>query len=66
MQKTVVVRVERKFSHPKYKKVVARHKRFMAHNDEFDLKEGDLVKIQETRPLSKHKRFKVIEVLEKK
>ena len=63
MQKTVVVRVERKFRHPLYKKVIKRHKKFKAHNEKFDLKEGDLVKIKETRPISKTKHFEVIEKL---
>lgn len=66
MQKTVVVRVERKFTHPLYKKVVKRHKKFKAHNEKFDLKEGDIVKIKETRPISKTKHFEVIEVVKKK
>lgn len=61
MQKTVVVRVERKFIHPLYKKVVKRHKKYKAHNDRFDLKEGDIVKIEESRPISKDKHFRVIE-----
>ncbi len=63
MQKTVVVRVERKFRHPLYKKVVKKHKKFKAHNEKFDLKEGDIVKIRETRPISKEKHFEVIEKL---
>ena len=65
MQKTVVVRVERKFTHPLYRKVVKKHKKFKAHNERFDLKEGDVVKIKETRPLSKTKHFEVVEVVKK-
>jgi len=65
MQKTVVVRVERKFRHSLYEKVITRHKKYKAHNEDFDLKEGDLVKIIETRPISKDKYFKVIEKLSK-
>ena len=65
MQKTVVVRVERKFTHPLYRKVVKRHKKFKAHNERFDLKEGDVVKIRETRPLSKTKHFEVVEVVKR-
>lgn len=61
MNKTVTVKVERKFRHPLYKKVITRHKKYKAHNEKFDLKEGDWVKIEETRPLSKEKHFKVIE-----
>jgi len=65
MQKTVVVKVERKFRHPLYEKVITRHKNYKAHNEDFDLKEGDVVKIIETRPISKEKHFKVIEKLSK-
>ncbi len=65
MQKTVVVKVERKFRHPLYKKVVKKHKKFKAHNEKFNIKEGDIVKIRETRPLSKTKHFEVVEVVKK-
>jgi len=65
MQKTVVVKVERKFRHPLYEKVITRHKKYKAHNEDFDLKEGDVVKIKETRPISKDKHFKVVEKLSK-
>ncbi|MFN4212567.1 MAG: 30S ribosomal protein S17 [Microgenomates group bacterium] len=61
MNKTVTVKGERKFRHPLYKKVITRHWKYKAHNDKFDLKEGDWVKIEETRPLSKEKHFRVIE-----
>jgi len=60
MQKTVVVKVERKFQHPLYKKIITRDKKYKAHNDNLDLKEGDKVTIKETRPLSKEKHFMVI------
>jgi len=63
MQKTVVVKVERKFRHPLYEKVITRHKKYKAHNEEFKLKEGDMVKIIEMRPISKDKHFKVAEKL---
>lgn len=66
MNKTVVVRVERKFRHPLYKKVIRRHKKYMVDNQKLELKEGDLVKIKETRPISKNKHFKVVEKLEVK
>ncbi len=66
MQKTVVVKVVRTFSHPKYKKVVSKSKRYKAHNEGFNLREGDLVLIQESRPISKDKHFRVIKKLEKK
>lgn len=61
MAKTVVVKVERKFRHPAYKKVVIRHKKYKAHYEKDDLKVGDRVKIEETRPISKDKHFKVVE-----
>jgi len=63
MQKTVVVKVERKFRHPLYEKVIVRHKNYKVHNEDFELKEGDLVKIVEVRPISKDKHFKVFEKL---
>lgn len=63
MQKTVVVEVERVTRHPLYGKVIRRHKKYKAHNEKADIKEGDLVKIKETRPISKHKHFEVSEKL---
>ncbi len=63
MAKTVVVMVERKFRHAVYHKVIIRHKKFKAHNEKLDLIVGDLVKIEETRPISKDKHFIVIEKL---
>ncbi|OGK62194.1 30S ribosomal protein S17 [Candidatus Roizmanbacteria bacterium RIFOXYB2_FULL_38_10] len=66
MKKTVVVSVERKFRHPKYHKVIIRHKKYKAHNEIEGLKEADYVKIQETKPMSKEKRFIVIEKLKQK
>lgn len=60
MQKTVVVKVERTFSHPKYGKIVTRGKKYYAHNESCDLQVGDEVKIMETRPLSKLKRWRVV------
>lgn len=65
MQKSVVVAVERLFRHPKYQKVVKSRKKFMAHDEEEQCKIGDIVKIVETRPLSKMKRWNVIEILQK-
>ena len=64
MQKTVTVSVERKFTHPLYRKVIIRHKKYKAHNEDLDLKVGDWVMIEETRPISKDKHFKVIEKVE--
>ena len=62
MEKTVVVEIETKKRHPIYHKVVKRRRRFKAH-DEKGAKVGDAVVIEETRPLSKTKRWKVVEVL---
>ncbi|MFA5770786.1 MAG: 30S ribosomal protein S17 [Patescibacteria group bacterium] len=61
MINTVVVLVERKFRHPVYHKVIIRHKKFKAHNEKLELQMGDVVKIEETKPISKDKHFKVIE-----
>lgn len=63
MAKTVVVVVERKFRHAVYHKVIIRHKKFKAHNEKLALQVGDMVKIQETKPISKDKHFIVIEKL---
>jgi small subunit ribosomal protein S17 len=65
MSKTIVVRVERRFPHPKYKKVVTGYKKFYAHDDKSDAKVGDRVRIEETRPLSKLKRWRLVEVVER-
>lgn len=61
MNKTVVVEVESKLIHPRYRKVIIRHKKYKAHNDELELAVGDQVSIVETRPISKDKHFKVVE-----
>ncbi|ACE05633.1 MAG: 30S ribosomal protein S17 [Candidatus Amoebophilus sp.] len=63
--KTITVLVERKLKHPLYGKFVRRSKKFMAHDAENACNEGDRVKIMETRPLSKKKRWRLIEILEK-
>ncbi len=63
MQKTVVIKVERKFIHPRYWKVIIRHQKYKAHNENLDLKIGDKVKIEETKPISKDNHFQVIEKL---
>ncbi len=57
MDKTIVVRVERQFTHPLYKKTVRVHKKFMAHDEKNDAKIGDKVVIEEFRPLSRKKRW---------
>ncbi len=66
MDKTVVVKVERVYRHPMYGKVVKSHKKFYAHDENNQCKIGDVVKIMETRPLSKLKRWRVMEILQRK
>lgn len=65
MEKTVVVEVERRTQHPLYKKVVTRRKNYKAHDEENQCGIGDKVRIEECRPLSKDKRWRVIKILEK-
>lgn len=65
MQKTVVVRVERRVKHPRYSKYVVRHVNYKAHDEDSKLQIGDRVRIAETRPMSKDKRWRVVETLEK-
>ena len=62
MDKTVVVQVERTLRHPQYGKVITRAKKFYAHNENKPLQVGDEVTIVETRPMSKLKRWRVVEV----
>ena len=64
MQKTVVVAVENRAPHPKYGKIVVKTKRYKAHDEENQCKVGDRVRIQETRPLSRTKRWTIAEILE--
>lgn len=61
--KTIVVLVQRRTPHPLYKKVVTFHKKFTAHDENNTAKKGDTVRIAETRPLSKNKRWRLLEVL---
>jgi len=63
MTKTIVVRVERRFRHPQFKKVVTRYKKFYAHDEKSEAKQGDQVRIEETRPLSKTKSWRLVEVV---
>ena len=63
MQKTVTVKVERTIRHPEYEKVVTRAKKYYAHNEDKDIQVGQKVRIVETRPISKLKRWRVVEVL---
>jgi small subunit ribosomal protein S17 len=60
MDKTVVVKVERKVQHPIYKKIVKKFKKYMAHTESTDIKEGDLIKIIESKPYSKNKNWEAI------
>jgi small subunit ribosomal protein S17 len=65
MAKTIVVRVERRYPHPKFKKVVTGYKKFYAHDEKAEAKPGDRVRIEETRPISKMKRWRLVEVVER-
>jgi len=65
MAKTIVVRVQRRFPHPQYKKVVTAYNKFYAHDEKREAKVGDRVRIEETRPLSKTKHWRLVEVVER-
>lgn len=65
MDKTIVVRVERRFRHPFYGKVVRRTSKFKAHDERNQCNVGDTVKLRESRPLSRTKRWRLVEVLAK-
>ncbi|MDB4906857.1 MAG: Ribosomal protein [Gemmatimonadetes bacterium] len=65
MQKTVVVAIERRVPHPIYGKMITRTKRLKAHDEENSAKVGDTVRIVETRPLSKDKRWRVVEIVDR-
>jgi small subunit ribosomal protein S17 len=65
MQKTVVVAIDRRVAHPVYGKMVTRTKRVKAHDEENSAKTGDTVRIMETRPLSKDKRWRVVAIVER-
>jgi small subunit ribosomal protein S17 len=65
MTKTITVVVERKVKHPIYGKFMKSTKKFMAHDENNDCNVGDLVKIMETRPLSKNKRWRLVEIIER-
>jgi small subunit ribosomal protein S17 len=65
MEKSIVVGVERKVKHPVYGKYIKTSSKFMAHDEKNDCKVGDTVKIMETRPLSKSKNWRLIEILER-
>jgi small subunit ribosomal protein S17 len=63
MLKTIVVRVERRFAHPQFKKVVTAYHKFYVHDEKNEAKVGDQVRIEETRPLSKTKRWRLVQVV---
>ncbi len=65
MDKSIVVEVLRRVRHPKYKKFVKRTSRFMAHDEKNDCNIGDTVRIMETRPLSRNKCWRLVEILER-
>ncbi len=65
MDKSIVIEVLRKVRHPKYKKFVKRSSRFMAHDESNTCNIGDKVRIMETRPLSKNKCWRLVEILER-
>ncbi len=64
-EKTVTVAIRQAFPHPKYGKIVRKTKKLYAHDESFDAKVGDTVKIMETRPISKSKRWRITEVIER-
>ena len=65
MDKTIVVAVEDHVKHPLYKKIVKRTYKLKAHDDQNECRVGDTVKVMETRPLSKDKRWRLVEIMEK-
>ena len=66
MMKTISVKVERRLPHPIYKKYYTRSKKFLVHDPENSCREGDIVRIIECRPLSRHKRFRLLDVVQRK
>ena len=65
IDKSIIVEVERKVMHPKYGKFVKKSSRFVAHDEKNECSEGDKVKIAETRPISKNKCWRLVEIIEK-
>ncbi len=63
--KTIVVEVERIVMHPRFKKYIKKRKKFMAHDENNEAREGDVVEIMETRPLSRRKRWRLVRIIEK-
>jgi small subunit ribosomal protein S17 len=66
MSKTVVVKVERRFAHPVFKKIVKTTKKYKVHDEKNECSEGDIIRIQETRPLSKEKHWRLLDIVTKK
>ena len=62
-KKTVTVKIERQLRHPLYKKIIKRQKKFLAHDEYEKCKVGDIVRIIETRPISRRKRWRVMEII---
>jgi len=65
MTKTIIVRIQRRFPHPTYKKVVTGYKKLYAHDEKGEAKVGDHVRLEETRPLSKTKRWRLVGIVER-
>ena len=65
MQKTIVVEVSRRVPHPLYKRIIGKRKKFYAHDEETSARVGDVVRIVESRPMSKLKRWRLVEIVEK-
>lgn len=65
MEKSVVVAIETRKPHPLYRKIVKQTKKLMAHDEKNDCQIGDIVEVMETRPLSKHKKWRVVNIIEK-
>lgn len=65
MEKSIVVSIQRKVQHPLYGKFVKKTSKFIAHDEKNDCNEGDLVRIMETKPLSKNKNWRLVEIIEK-
>ncbi len=65
MDKSIVVKIERRFKHPMYGKFIKKNNKFIAHDENNDCNIGDTVRIMETRPLSKNKNWRLVEIIER-
>ncbi len=65
MAKTIIVEIQRRYPHPKFNKVVTGYKKLYAHDEKSEAKVGDRVRLEETRPLSKTKRWRLVEIVER-